>query len=411
MTNQTAYAIYKYGGAEVKHYLPGLIGEDELLLGATWFTEIQGGSDLGANETRAWKEGDNWVLDGDKKYFASNAGLADLALVSARPEGSRPGAKGLALFLVPRLWNDELNYYVRRLKWKSATVSVPTGEVEFRNSKAYLIGGMENGIYYIMENLMLARLANATGAIGVASKALLESKEYCRNRAAFGKKLVEHPLIQRDLYIMDLYLKAGSILTFKAISEFNNSWRAEPPYNMEYNYARLLTHIVKNYTAEYSSEITKLAMEIHGGIGFLSEFPIERWHREALITPIWEGTSNIHSLDLLETMAKKNAHEALIRDLDGLIKGESGFIINAYRHVKELLNEAEKLDEYTVQIYAKDMLLELGDTISSILLGIMGGQLGVENYLLMGEALYKHRVEGVKLYKLLSKKMLKTVTD
>lgn len=346
-----------------------------------------------------------------KKYFASNAGLADLALVSARPEGGRPGAKGLALFLVPRLWNGELNYYVRRLKWKSATVSVPTGEVELRNSRAYLIGDLDKGIYYIMENLMLARLANATGAIGLSSKALLESRAYCNVREAFGKKLMEHPLIQRDLFIMELYLRAGTILTFKAVYEFNNSWRSRPPYEMGYHYARLLTHIVKNYTAEYSSEITKLAMEIHGGIGFLSEFPIERWHREALITPIWEGTSNIHSLDLLETMAKKNAHKRLISDLEDMVRGESGYIVKAYRHVLELLGEVENLDEYTVQIYAKDMLLELGDTIASLLLGIMGGELGVEKYVWMGETLYKHKVEGVKLYKLLDKRMLKTTID
>lgn len=69
VTNQTAYAIYKYGGDNVKRYFPGLIGEDEILFGATWFTEIQGGSDLGSNETKAWKEGDTWVLDGDKKIF------------------------------------------------------------------------------------------------------------------------------------------------------------------------------------------------------------------------------------------------------------------------------------------------------------------------------------------------------
>ncbi len=408
VTNQTAYAVYKYGDNNVLKFLAGLIGEDGILLGATWFTEIQGGSDLGANETQAWQEGGTWILDGDKKYFASNAGLADLALVSARPRGAVKGAKGLALFLVPRLWEDSsLNYFVRRLKWKSATVSVPTGEVELRRSKAYLIGDLDRGIYYIMENLMLARLANANGAVGISSKALMESKAYCGKRVAFGRKLIDHPLIQRDLYYMEMLLRAGTILTFKAIRQFDSAWRDEPPYTMEYHYARLLTHIVKNYTAEYSSLITRMAMEIHGGIGFLSEFPIERWHREALITPIWEGTSNIHALDLLETMAKKKAHERLISDLEEMIKGESGYVKQAYSNILLILNEAAKLGEYDVQVYAKDMLMDLGDAISSILLGIMGGELGLEKYVRMGKVLFEHKILGKRFYKLFNQQLFK----
>ena len=412
VTNQTAYAIYKYGEHEVQSYFPGLIGEaKEILFGATWFTEIQGGSDLGSNETKAWLEGDTWLLDGDKKYFASNAGLADLALVSARPEGAGPGAKALALFLVPRLWDGELNYLVRRLKWKSATVSVPTGEVEFRRTKAYLIGDTRDGIYYIMENLMLARLANSVGAMGISAKAWLESRVYTSIREAFGKKLIEHPLVQRDLYVMELYLRAGTVLTFKAIHQFNNARDSKPPYDMDYHYARLLTHIVKNYTADYSAEVTKLAMEIHGGIGFLSEFPIERWHREALITPIWEGTSNIHSLDMLEAMAKKNAHIGLINDLEEMAGGESGYIAKARNKILELIDKANKLDNYMVQIYSKDMLKDLGDCLASILLGVMGGELGKEEYIDMGEALYRHRIEGQRIYSVIEKRRLESLVS
>ena len=412
VTNQTAYAIYKYGGEDVSKFFEGLIGEGDLLFGATWFTEIQGGSDLGANETRAWMEGGKWYLEGDKKYFASNAGLADLALVSARPEGARLGAKGLALYLVPRLRDDgELNYFVRRIKWKSATVSVPTGEVEFNHSLAYLIGDVDKGIYYIMENLMLARLANAVGAIGIAGKSILESKEYIKKRSAFGKKLIDHPLIQRDIYLMDLLHRAGMIITFKAIKQFDIAWSSRPPYNADYHYARLLTHIVKNYTAEYASDITKMAMEIHGGIGFLSEFPIERWHREALITPIWEGTSNIHALDLLEVMYKKNAHKTLLEDFDGIIRGEAGYIRDAYRHMIELFSKAERLDEYSVQIYAKDMLMELGDSISSILLSVMGGETGLEEYIELGESLYKYKILKHPFYSVFSRRLVKRILE
>lgn len=130
VTNQTAYALYKYGSDELKKYVPQLIGEREpLMFGATWFTEIQGGSDLGANTTEAYYNGKNWVLNGDK-YFASNAGLTDLAITTARPRGTPPGTKGLELFLVPSINSSgKKNFIIRRLKLKSGTIVVPTGEV------------------------------------------------------------------------------------------------------------------------------------------------------------------------------------------------------------------------------------------------------------------------------------------
>ena len=166
VTNQTAYAIYKYAPQHIGWLEPLLSGQ---MWGATWMTETHGGSDLGANLTQAQFTPDGWRLDGDYKYFASNAGLADLALATARPKGAPPGPKGIALFLVPRLDNAGwLNFFVRRLKVKSGTRAVPTGEVEFKHSQAFLVGEAELGIYYTLENLTVSRLANAVGAMGLA---------------------------------------------------------------------------------------------------------------------------------------------------------------------------------------------------------------------------------------------------
>ena len=138
VTNQTAYALHKYGDEEQKKLVPALIGEMNVIrYGATWFTELQGGSDLGTNLVEAIQEGNVWRMNGDTKYFASNAGLADYALVTARPKGAPSGAKGLGLFLVPKYDSSgKRNFIVRRLTEKSATISVPTGEVEFHNSEA-----------------------------------------------------------------------------------------------------------------------------------------------------------------------------------------------------------------------------------------------------------------------------------
>src|SRR5260370_1120562 len=120
---------------------------------------------------KAGPAGDGWLLTGDK-YFTSNAG-AELAVVAARPEGAAAGVRGLALFLVPRCRNDgELNYFIRRLKDKIATRSVPTGEVELRDSEGYLLGSAGSGIYLILEVFNLLRPADSVVRVALAQRAV-----------------------------------------------------------------------------------------------------------------------------------------------------------------------------------------------------------------------------------------------
>jgi acyl-CoA dehydrogenase len=399
VTNQTAYALYKYGDKEQKELVRGLIGEtDNVKYGATWFTELQGGSDLGANVVESHQENGHWRIAGDTKYFASDAGLADYALVTARPRGSPPGAKGLGLFLVPR-YNlaGGRNFDLRRLKDKSATVSVPTGEIEFHNSEATPVGDLRNGIYYAMENLMVSRLANSFGALGIARKAYLEAYYYSQRRTAFGKPLVEHPLVQRDLLDMEVYIEGSLALAFKAVDQFQKSWKDTPPYTDAYHYARLLTHITKNVTADMSSYVTKMAMELLGGLGFLNEFPVERLHREALITPIWEGPSNIQALDTLEVMAKKNAHVTLLDDMrtlqGGIVEGRE-IAEFALKGMEEAIARLSSSDETAAQFYAKDMLSALGHGIATIMLLRVGNGLGVHRFTSVARLYALHFLEG-----------------
>ncbi|HEX7976698.1 MAG TPA: acyl-CoA dehydrogenase family protein [Anaerolineales bacterium] len=318
VTNQTAYAIYKYAPEHRSWLEPLLSGQ---AWGATWMTETQGGSDLGANRTVARLKDGAWRLEGDDKYFASNAGLADLAIVTARPEGAGPGPKGIALFLAPRL--DEqgrLNYHVRRLKRKSATRAVPTGEVEFHNSLAYLVGEAGLGIYYTLENLTVSRLTNAIGAMGLARKAHLESLFRVQARSAFGKPLLEHPLIRRDLTDLAVRTAGGLALAFHAVRAFDGAWKETPPYTPAYHYARFLSHLAKNRTADHATAATQLAMELFGGLGFLEDFAVSRLHRESLVTVIWEGASNIQALDMLEAIHKKHAHESFLDEFIPLLE-------------------------------------------------------------------------------------------
>lgn len=318
VTNQTAYAIYKYAPERGDWLEPLLSGQ---AWGATWMSETHGGSDLGANRTLARPAGDAWRLEGRDKYFASNAGLADYALLTARPEGARPGPKGVALFLAPRLTPDgELNFRLRRLKRKSATRAVPTGEIDFENSLAYLVGEAELGIYYTLENLTVSRLANAAGAMGLARKAHLEVLFRAHARSTFGSPLRQHPLIRHDLTDLAVRTAAGLALLFHAVGAFDRAWQERPPYTAAYHYARFLSHLAKNRTAEHAAEVTRQAMELFGGIGFMEDFAISRLHREALVTGIWEGASNIQALDMLEAMHKKHAHEPFLDEFVPLLE-------------------------------------------------------------------------------------------
>jgi hypothetical protein len=399
VTNQTAYALYKYGDSKQKELVRGMIGEsDSVVYGATWFTELQGGSDLGANLVESYQQDGRWRINGDTKYFASDAGLADYALVTARPRGAPNGAKGLGLYLVPRRDSSgKRNFDVKRLKDKSATASVPTGEVEFRGSEALPVGELRNGIYYTMENLMVSRLANSFGALGIARKAFLEAYFYSQKRTAFGKPLIEHPLVQRDLLDMEVYIEGALALAFKAVDQFERSWKDTPPYTSAYHYARLLTHIAKNVTADMSSHVTKAAMELLGGLGFLNEYPIERLHREALITPIWEGPSNIQALDMLEAMAKKKAHTTLLEDMRSLLGGISDGKDLAQRMLKgmeEALSELSSGDATAAEFSSKDVLNRLGHSIAAIMLLAVGNGLGMQRFVSMANLYALHYVEG-----------------
>jgi acyl-CoA dehydrogenase len=313
----TAVPLAKYGSAELQaRFLPHLSRKDDSVWqGATWMTEIKGGSDLGAAvETIARPAGDAWRLTGDK-YFASNAN-AELAVVAARPEGAAAGVRGLALFLLPRLAkNGELNYVIRRLKDKIATRSVPTGEVELRDSEGYLLGSADSGIYLILEVLNLSRVANSVVSVALAQRAMADALSYSENRAAFGKPILNHPLLHHQFENRLRALRSAFALAWESVHLLNDVWMERPPYSDRYHLFRLVAHLAKYWTAEFAVDTAKWAMEAHGGLGVLAEYGAERWLREAMILAIWEGTSHRQILDGLEVMERKRVHKLLFQRL------------------------------------------------------------------------------------------------
>jgi acyl-CoA dehydrogenase len=310
----TAVPLSKYGSDEARaRFLPALLRhDDDVWQGATWMTEAGGGSDLGAGvQTVADPTAGGWRLTGDK-YFASNAG-AELAVVAARPAGAPAGVRGLALFLVPRRRADGgLNYTIRRLKDKIATRSVPTGEIELRSSDGYLLGEAAQGVYLILETLNLSRVANSIGSAALAQRALAEARRFAEGRVAFGKPVIEHPLLARQFAERERAVEAAFALAWAAVRLLAECWQERPPYSSGYHRFRLAAHLAKYWTAEVAVDTARWAMEVYGGAGVLAENGVERLLREAMILSIWEGTPHRQMLDGLEVMLRQDAHHLLL---------------------------------------------------------------------------------------------------
>jgi acyl-CoA dehydrogenase len=321
LTMATAYLLEHFADEELKkNYLPHVIstGELELYEGATFLTERQGGSDVGANEVRAVPCGDHYKIYGEK-YFASNAGMCGVATVLARIDGSPAGTKGLSLFLVP--WRNEdgtLNgIQIRRLKDKLGVRAVPSAEVVFDGAKAFLIGDAKKGFYYMMEALNLSRVCNAVASIGIMKRAFDEAKHYAFYRSAFGNPLASYPMVKETLANLAARQEVQTSACFSLISFFDRVMNEpESAYAKEKAWNRLLIALLKMRTAEEAISLAHETIEMHGGNGYIEDFVTPRLLRDAQVLTVWEGTANILGLEVLRLIRKFNVHETFIQTMN-----------------------------------------------------------------------------------------------
>ncbi|WP_394218471.1 acyl-CoA dehydrogenase family protein [Halobacillus trueperi] len=320
LTMATAYLIDHYADEELRaKYLPHVIstGEVELYEGATFLTERQGGSDVGANEVKAIKEGGHYRIHGEK-YFASNAGACGVAMVLARTEGAPSGSKGLSLFLVP--WRNEegdLNgIQIRRLKDKLGVRAVPSAEVEFTGAKAFMVGEAERGFYYMMEALNLSRVCNAVASIGIMRRSLTEAQDYATKRNAFGQALIEYPMVKDTLVSMTVKQEVETRAVFDLIQAFEKVARKPEEARIEEHILnRVRIAILKKETAEQAVDFTHEAIEMHGGNGYIEDFVTPRLLRDAQVLTVWEGTANILGLEVLKLFNKYQGHELFVQHI------------------------------------------------------------------------------------------------
>ncbi|WP_211654698.1 acyl-CoA dehydrogenase family protein [Planococcus alpniumensis] len=314
LTMATAYLLDHYADEALKRkFMPHVCatGDTELFEGATFLTERQGGSDVGANVVQALETDDGYRLYGEK-YFASNAGMAGVAMVLARMPGAQEGSKGLTLFAVPWKVDGELNgIKIRRLKDKLGVRAVPSGEVEFDGAKAYIVGDPKHGLKYMMEALNLSRICNAVASIGIMKRALDEAAEYAERRNAFGKKLTDFPMVQDSLMKLRAKQEFETAAIFDLIGLYDHVTEGSATQE-EQVLNRLLIAILKKESAEQAIHFSHEAIEMHGGNGYIEDFVTPRLLRDAQVLTVWEGTANILGLELIRLVNKLSAHEIFI---------------------------------------------------------------------------------------------------
>jgi alkylation response protein AidB-like acyl-CoA dehydrogenase len=311
MTDSLTRTLRRYGDpALVERYLQRLtsLDFDELAQGAMFMTEQGAGSDVSATATRAALQPDGtWRLSGDK-WFCSNAD-ADLAMVLARSEDA-PGMKGISLFLLPKAKRDGRpnDYRILRLKDKLGTRSMASGEIRLDGAEAYLVGERGRGFNQMADMVNNSRLSNGVRAAGLMRRAVTEALFISRNRQAFGKRLVELPLMRRQLAKMLVWAEQARCMMFLTADALDRANRNDPAGA---KLARIMTPLIKFRACRDARKVTGDAMEVRGGCGYIEEWSDARLVRDSHLGSIWEGTSNIVALDVSRAISRDDALPAL----------------------------------------------------------------------------------------------------
>lgn len=325
--------------------------------GATFgmaMTEPQGGSDVRANITFAEKSNENgeYKITG-RKWFCS-APMSDAFLVLAQTE------KGLSCFLLPRFKpNGEKNsLYFQRLKDKLGNKSNASAEVEFDGAHAKIIGGEGRGVANIMEMVRHTRLDCAVGSAATLRRAVSESIHHCKYRKAFGKLLIEQPLMKNLLADLVLESEAATALSFRLARGFDESENDEQAKL----FTRAATAIGKFWNCKRAVFAVSEAMEVLGGNGYVEESVLPRFYRDIPVNSIWEGSGNVQCLDVLRAMQKEpNSIEAVFEEFQ-TAKGLNGFFDNFLLKLKDEFANLENL-EFRARIIVEKLALALQSAV------------------------------------------------
>ena len=294
--------LYEFGNEDQhSRFIPRICAGETMSMD---LTEPDAGSDLQSVMLKATYSEDEgcWLLNGVKRFITN--GDADLHLVLARSEESTTDGRGLSMFIYDK---NSGGVNVRRIENKLGIHGSPTCELVYKNAKAELCGDRKLGlIKYVMALMNGARLGIAAQSVGLSQAAYNEGLAYAADRCQFGKPIINFPAVADMLALMKAKLDAGRALLYqcaryvdiyKALDDISRERKLEAAERQEQKkYAKLadsLTPLAKGMNSEYCNQNTYDSLQIHGGSGFMMDYPIQRYYRDARITSIYEGTTQL----------------------------------------------------------------------------------------------------------------------
>jgi 3-(methylthio)propanoyl-CoA dehydrogenase len=323
-----AETIREFADEEQKQrYLPRFSREGATA--AMVLTEPDAGSDLQAVQLKAHfdENAGKWKLNGVKRFITN--GDADIALVLTRTEANTSDARGLSLFIYDKS-SDAVT--VRHLEHKLGIKGSPTTELVFKDAPAELLGQRKFGlIKYVMALMNSARLGIGAQSVGIADAAYREAIKYAREREQFGHRIIEFPAVYELIKNMKakldgiralLYETSRYVDMVKVYDEYSHSNQLEKEEKEEMKayskLANVFTPLIKLFGSEYSNSIAYDSLQIHGGTGFTKDFPIERIYRDARITSIYEGTSQLQVIAAIKGVTT-GVFQSRIREFDEML--------------------------------------------------------------------------------------------
>lgn len=334
---------------------------EEFFTGAMFLTEKSGGSDVGRNLVKAEKQVDGTYLLSGEKWFCSNVN-AELIFALARTDESKEGTRGLSIFLIEKHLADgsKNKLPIVRLKDKLGVRSMASAECVLDGTVGKLIGDEFNGFKIMTDMINLSRLYNSIAALSGARRALVEAYNFNLFRKSFGKKAIEHTLIKEKLFELGSLNVANFYLTWRAIEALdkadNGDESASRQTENEKHLGRLLTPMVKKWSAEKAVYITRESMELMGGIGYIEDGVLPKIMRDIMVLPIWEGAGNIMTLDMLRASFKSDGLKVMMKEIQKSLGKKLEYDDAILEHLKELESKTKtlfKMEQDELELHAK----------------------------------------------------------
>ena len=303
-----ARALRRRGDPAVRErFLAPLVSSDYSTAerGAQFLTEVQGGSDVGANACVALAVGDGTYSITGEKWFCSVAD-ADQFFVTARLEGAHAGTRGLASFVVPRRLEGVVNgFHVRRLKDKLGTRGLASGEIDFDGALAWPVGPLEEGFRTAVAVVLnTSRWMTAVGSAGIMRRAFLEARNFARHRRAFDTAIQEFAVLR--LTLADMAAAAqGALALVLALTDLEDHIDAGVASESDVLVHRFLVNAAKLVISQQATRVVRDAIEVLGGNGTIEEFSVlPRLYRDAIVYESWEGTHNVLAAQIVNDMRR-----------------------------------------------------------------------------------------------------------